>query len=78
MLKIQAQAKQQKSHPNYINNEINSNDRYSRRMTIYKRKKLQKMLKKRVSKQSSQLEAFKQLQLLKRVIKIIRKMKIKA
>ena len=33
-----------KSHPNIINNEINSNDSPSRRKTIYKRKKFQKML----------------------------------
>ena len=34
-----------KSHPNFINNEINSNDSHSRKMTIYKRKKLQKNFK---------------------------------
>ena len=33
-----------KSHPNIINNGINSNDSLSRRKTIYKRKKYQKML----------------------------------
>ena len=33
-----------KSHPNIINNEINSNDNLSRRKTIYKRKKFQKIL----------------------------------
>ena len=33
-----------KSHPNIINNDINSNDSPSRRKTIYKRKKFQKML----------------------------------
>jgi len=42
--KNSSSSKTAKSHPNYINNEINSNDRYSRKMTIYKRKKLQKML----------------------------------
>ena len=50
-----------KSHPNFINNEINSNDSHSRKMTIYKRKKFQKMLMKGASKKSSQLEAFQQL-----------------
>ena len=34
-----------KSHPNFINNEINSNDSNSRKMTIYKRKKVQKNFK---------------------------------
>ena len=43
--KNSSSSKTAKSHPNYINNEINSNDRYSRKMTIYKRKKLQKNLK---------------------------------
>ena len=33
-----------KSHTNIINNEINSNDSQSKRKTIYKRKKFQKML----------------------------------
>ena len=33
-----------KSHPNIINNGINSNESPSRRKTIYKRKKFQKML----------------------------------
>jgi len=50
-----------KSHPNFINNEINSNDSQSRRMTIYKRKKLKKMLMKGEDKKSSRLEAFHQL-----------------
>ena len=34
-----------KSHPNFINNEINSNDSHSRKMIVYKRKKLQKNFK---------------------------------
>ena len=34
-----------KSHPNIINNEINSNDSQSKRKTIYKRKKLKKKMK---------------------------------
>jgi hypothetical protein len=33
-----------KSHPNIINNDINSNDSQSKRKTIYKRKKFQKIL----------------------------------
>ena len=36
-----------KSQPNFINNEINSNDNLSRKITIYKRKKLSKNVNER-------------------------------
>ena len=43
--KNSSSSKTTKSYPNFINNEINSNDNHSKKMSVYKRKKLQKNFK---------------------------------